>query len=119
MKNSITNWPDKYKPEQSPVYSYNELKIDAAVEVVWAWLVRAPLWPKWYVNSKNVVIESENSLDLKLGTMFSWTTFGIRVRTSIVEFEPSLRAQSRPLMAELSEHRTKILPKNKQIIVEK
>jgi len=33
--------------------------------------------------------------------------------------EPSLRAQSRLFRAELSEHRIKILPKNKQIIVEK
>lgn len=86
MKNSVTNWPDKYKPEQSSVYSYNELEISADVEVVWDWLICATLWPNWYVNSKNVVIE--NSLELKLGTIFRWTTFGIRVCTKVVEFEP-------------------------------
>lgn len=85
---TVTQWPDQYRPQVSPVYAYNELTSSAPADIVWAWLIRAPLWPTWYVNSRNVCIESSNKLDLALGSTFSWTTFNVPVRTTVVEFEP-------------------------------
>src|ERR1051326_3394460 len=91
MKSAFSDWPDKYKPEHSPVYSYNELEISADPMIIWAWLIRAQLWPNWYVNAKNVYIDSGPLLDLALGSVFSWNTFGIRVRTKVEIFEPMHR----------------------------
>ena len=59
-------------------------------EVVWAWLVRAELWPTWYSNSKNVVIEGGGP-DLLPGSRFRWTTFGVRLDSKVEEFVPGER----------------------------
>jgi hypothetical protein len=48
-------WPPHYAPENSPVHVRNELVMHVAAEAVWAWLIRARLWPTWYPNSANVV----------------------------------------------------------------
>ncbi len=83
---SVVYWPPGFEVEGAPVHTVNELEMDAPVERVWAWLVRAPLWPSFYGNCKRVVIEHGTTESLDLGTVFSWTTFGIRVRTTVEEF---------------------------------
>lgn len=66
--------------------------MDAAAppEAVWAWLVRAPLWPSWYPNASDVVLAGGAS-DLALGVTFTWRTFGVAIRSTVVEFEPCER----------------------------
>ena len=59
-------------------------------EVVWAWLVRAKLWPTWYSNSKRVIIEGGGP-DLRPGSRFQWTTFGVRLDSRVEEFVPGER----------------------------
>jgi hypothetical protein len=86
----MINWPAKYSPERTRVYVKNELEMDAKPEAVWAWLVRAPLWPTWYTNSANVVIEG-GSPDLKAGSTFHWKTFGASLISKVEEFVPSER----------------------------
>jgi hypothetical protein len=56
-------------------------------EAVWPWLVRARLWPTWYPNSENVVIEGGGP-DLKLGSKFRWKTFGVSLDSVVAEFVP-------------------------------
>jgi uncharacterized protein YndB with AHSA1/START domain len=68
----------------------NELEIPASPDVVWAWLVRAELWPTWYNNSANVVIEGGGP-DLLSGSRFKWTTFGVRLDSKVEEFVPGER----------------------------
>lgn len=57
---------------------------------MWASLVRAPLWPSWYPNASNVVLAGGAS-ELALGVSFTWRTFGVAIRSTVLEFEPMER----------------------------
>jgi uncharacterized protein YndB with AHSA1/START domain len=87
MPQSI-DWPDRYRPERCPVHVRNEIVVPAAPERVWTWLVRAPLWPTWYPNSQNVQLLSGNPDRLELGSEFKWRTFGVAIRSKVIEFQP-------------------------------
>ena len=83
----MINWPVKYSPDRTRVHVANELDMDVQPEVVWAWLVRAQLWPTWYSNSANVSIKSGGP-DLQAGSSFRWKTFGITLDSKVHEFAP-------------------------------
>lgn len=91
MSRSVVRWPSDCRPEQCPVYAYNELRMDAAPELAWAWLIRAERWSDWYANCKNLRIESGPRQDLALATRFTWTTFNTRIDTTVEEFVPCTR----------------------------
>jgi len=82
----LIEWPDRYAPRRAGVHVHNELEMPVPPEAVWAWLIRAELWPTWYSNSRKV--EVEGGPDLSLGSSFRWTTFGIRLRSRVKEFVP-------------------------------
>jgi uncharacterized protein YndB with AHSA1/START domain len=84
-------WPAHYDPKHCPVHVRNELTMDVAPENVWAWLIRAQLWPTWYANSSNVRFLSGAPPDLALGTRFSWKTFGVSVQSTVLELVPGER----------------------------
>ncbi|MEO6023374.1 MAG: SRPBCC family protein, partial [Burkholderiales bacterium] len=84
-------WPAHYQPSHCPIHVRNEIDIAAPADHVWAWLIRAPLWPTWYVNSANVRIISITSPDLALGTTFRWKTFGVNIESIVQEFVPGER----------------------------
>src|SRR5438874_4094308 len=84
-------WPPRYHPGRAPVHVRNELEMDAAPDIVWAWLIRAALWPAWYENSAEVTFESGAPPDLGPATAFRWKTFGVRLASSVVEFVPGER----------------------------
>lgn len=86
----MIRWPDSRRPERSSVHVSNEIDTRAQPEAVWAWLVRATLWPSWYGNSHNVAIEGGGS-DLKAGSTFRWRTFGVSLRSHVEEFVPFQR----------------------------
>jgi len=86
----MIRWPEKYDPRRTGVHVRNELEIPASRETVWAWLVRAELWPTWYRNSAKVVIEGGGP-DLMPGLRFKWTTFGVRLDSKVEEFVPDER----------------------------
>ena len=90
MPNSI-EWPERYDPVRTPVHVRNEVDSSATSEAVWAWLVRASLWPSWYPNSKNVLIEGGAAAELAMGRSFTWRTFGVAIRSTVLEFEPPYR----------------------------
>jgi len=83
-------WPEAHRPDRCPVSSFNELSIAAPAERVWAWLVRAPRWPEFYRNARRVEIEG-GADELTAGVTFRWTTFNLRVQTTVTEFEPARR----------------------------
>ena len=60
----------------------------SAPETVWAWLIRAQLWPTWYPNSANIMFLADPPPDLTLGTRFRWKTFGITIESTALEFLP-------------------------------
>jgi len=64
------------------------MEIEAPIEVIWAWLIRAKLWPTWYRNSSNVRIHQRPGPDLAAGTYFRWKTFGVTLESKVEEFVP-------------------------------
>ncbi|WP_020484194.1 SRPBCC domain-containing protein [Methylomonas sp. MK1] len=84
-------WPEHYHPQNCPVHVRNALDMAAQPERVWAWLVRAPLWPSWYVNSANLRILENAGTELKPGTRFRWKTFGVTITSTVLEYVPNER----------------------------
>jgi uncharacterized protein YndB with AHSA1/START domain len=84
-------WPGRFDPRNAPVHVRNELTIDAPCASVWAWLVRAELWPTWYSNSRNIRFIEKLPPDLELGTKFGWNTFGVNLVSTVLEFVPEKR----------------------------
>ena len=73
-------WPEGYEPSNCPIHVINKIAIAAPPENVWAWLIRAQLWPTWYSNSANIRFISSQTEDLGLGTRFRWKTFGVTIQ---------------------------------------
>jgi len=82
------NWPSDYHPSRTGVHVSNSLTVQAKPEVLWAWMIRAQLWPTWYPNSSYVVFLNAAGPDLSKGTRFRWKTFGVTIESEVREFEP-------------------------------
>jgi len=54
-------------------------------------LIRAALWPSWYVNSANVKFLQGVTPDLEKNTCFRWKTFGITINSAVLEYVPGAR----------------------------
>src|SRR5262249_1469255 len=89
-ENTSVFFPEGKRRGQSPIFTHNELFIAAPAERIFAALVRATEWPTFYGNAKDVVIEG-GADGLTLGTLFHWTTFGVRVHTTVEELLPNRR----------------------------
>ena len=63
------------------------MEMPVSPEAVWPWLVRAELWPTWYPEFQDVVIQGGGP-DLKPGARFRWRTFGVTLDSKIEEFVP-------------------------------
>jgi hypothetical protein len=87
---TVVVFPDGKRREQSPIYTHNELFIAAPAERIMSALLRARDWPSHYANAKDIEIDG-GAEELALGTTFHWTTFGVRVHTTIEEFVPNRR----------------------------
>jgi len=85
------DWPEHCAPQNAPVHVRNSLTIEAPAERVWAWLVRAELWPDWYCNASRVRIGGNQGPNLALDTAFRWRTFGMGIRSRVREFVPFSR----------------------------
>jgi len=85
----MIEWPGGFAPGRAAVHVHNELEMPVPAGAVWPWLLRAELWPTWYSNSKDVTVDY--GPDLAPGSSFRWTTFGVRLRSKVVDFAPSER----------------------------
>lgn len=83
----MIRWPDRYDPARAPIHVANFIDVPVPQSTAWAWLVNAPLWPSWYPNASNVVLAG-GATELALGVAFTWRTFGVGIRSTVVEFEP-------------------------------
>jgi len=88
VKSDQIVWPRGYEPENCPVHVRNELAMTSAQEIAWAWIIRAQLWPTWYPNSAKIQFLSGQPPDLALGTRFRWKTFGVTIKSTVLEFVP-------------------------------
>lgn len=84
-------WPQHYRPDNTAVHVVNERTIAAPAERVWAWLVRAPLWPNWYDNASDLHMVGQPWCDLALGVRFNWQTFGVSITSEVQECVPHTR----------------------------
>ena len=84
------NWPPPHVPSTVPVYAYNEISTSLAPEQVWPVLVDATAWPEWYSNARDVEIHDGADV-LASDSTFTWTTFGLRVTSTVQEFVPFRR----------------------------
>ena len=80
-------WPEGLDPRIGDVFSHNELTIDVPPEQVFRWLLRATAWPTFYSNARRIRLEGGGD-ELRLGTRFSWWTFGVPVTTTVDALEP-------------------------------
>ena len=88
---TLIRWPEKYLPANAEVFAHNEIVIPVPPEQIWAWLLRAQLWPKWYRNAANVHFLSHTGPDLRDRSRFRWKTFGVKITSKVLEFEPYRR----------------------------
>ncbi|SDC00839.1 SRPBCC domain-containing protein [Acinetobacter boissieri] len=85
MMNSII-WPVEYLPGQTDNFVSNEVIISGLNSLdVWVYLETATLWPSYYKNSADVVLNNAQD-HLSLGTEFFFKTFGFPVNAEVVEF---------------------------------
>ncbi|MBI1741983.1 SRPBCC domain-containing protein [Candidatus Acetothermia bacterium] len=84
-------WPVEYQPSRCPVHVRNELNMPVTPDRVWAWLIRAELWPSWYQNSSHLRFIEGSAPDLSLGARFRWKTFGVTIESRVLEFIPDER----------------------------
>jgi uncharacterized protein YndB with AHSA1/START domain len=88
---TLIRWPEDYLPAHANVFAHNEIVIPATPERIWPWLVRAQLWPEWYANSANIHFLSHTGPDLRNRSRFRWKTFGVKITSKVLEFEPYQR----------------------------
>ncbi len=88
MENII--WPNSINPQDYPIHSYNSLQTPNQPKELWQKLIKAQEWPGWYPNSQKVLLVSQqgSSNTLMLGTKFIWYTFGVKVYSEVIDFEP-------------------------------
>jgi uncharacterized protein YndB with AHSA1/START domain len=88
---TVIRWPEKHLPVNANLFAHNELLIPEPPERVWPWLLRAQLWPEWYANSANIHFLSHTGPDLRNRSRFRWKTFGVKITSKVLEFEPYRR----------------------------
>ncbi len=91
MSAGAIRWPERFHPAVTPVHVRNELAIAAPADAVWAWLMRAERWPEWYPNCSGVRVDGVSAPDLAPAARFRWSTFGVRLTTTVEEFEAGER----------------------------
>jgi uncharacterized protein YndB with AHSA1/START domain len=88
---TLVNWPDGHRPEESAFHAVNELQIAAEAEVVWAWLCRPDLWSRYYSNARLIKHLGGPWPQLELGSRFRWFSFGAFVTSEVIEYEAGQR----------------------------
>ena len=91
MSDPSIHWPPAFAPAVSAVFVSNRIDINASPEKVWYWLTNAPSWSSWYANASHLNIVSPQANSLQVGTVFTWTTFGVHLRSDVLEFLPHER----------------------------
>jgi predicted acylesterase/phospholipase RssA len=77
----------RFDPRVAPVAVHNEIEIEAQPDRVWEILIRAVDWPRWYSNARDVRIKGGGDI-LFAGAEFTWTTFGVPLRSVVHQFQP-------------------------------
>ena len=84
------HWPDGYDPRDADLFAHNHITIDQPAEAIWQHLIAAGSWPQWYSNSHDVVVDDASGL-LAEGVSCGWSTFGLKITSTVAEFVPEER----------------------------
>ena len=84
------HWPDGYDPGHADLFAHNTVIINAPTTTIWAKLIDAAAWPAWYSNASDVVVNGPSGT-LGEGVSFDWTTFGLKIASTIAEYIPHTR----------------------------
>jgi hypothetical protein len=79
-------WPPSMRPGLADVYAHNEFLSPIPDDRLWAWLVRARGWSRWYANCRRLRIETDDR-SLEMGTTFQWMTFGATITSTVDLFD--------------------------------
>lgn len=91
--NSI-NWPEKFLPGTTDNFVSNEIIVcGLPMRRVWEALVGTDHWPRYYSNAKNIVFQDGSGPDLRMGSRFTFNTFGFLVESEVVECLPPAHGQ--------------------------
>lgn len=84
-RSAYIHWPDGFNPDNADLFAHNAIVIDAPAERIWPKLIDAAAWPTWYSNARDVVVNGPSG---KLGqdVTFTWTTFGLKIASTVAEF---------------------------------
>jgi uncharacterized protein YndB with AHSA1/START domain len=85
------HWPDGFDPATADLFAHNETHVYASCERVWSYIVDAEKWPRWYPNAADVHLVDGGMGQLAEGSVFRWTTFGLKIESRIHEFVPRSR----------------------------
>lgn len=85
------DWPPELHPATAPVFTHTEIYIPSDPERVWSRLVRAADWPSIYSHCRAVQFEGDAGPDLAEDVELTWRSRGVRVTTTVTEFEPPYR----------------------------
>lgn len=92
MREPRVVFPPRFDPRTAPIHTVDEREIATSLEAAWARLVRAADWHRWYRNCRGLRFDPATpGPDLRLGTRFTWVTFGVRVHTTVEELVPNER----------------------------
>jgi uncharacterized protein YndB with AHSA1/START domain len=88
---TAVDWPAAHVPQGADLHVVNDGHSSAPPELVWAWLVRPDRWSEHYANARIVRHRSGAWPELRVGSTFTWVTFGAPVSTVVSECEPYSR----------------------------
>ena len=76
-----------YIDKNAPLFSRDEILIDAPLSTVWGLHTDISSWSEWLPDIDSSTIEEP----LAVGTIFHWQTFGLSIESTIREIEPPRR----------------------------
>lgn len=80
-------WPARFNPQTDAVFSYNEIFLPGVTpREVFAVLVTARNWPRFYPNADDVQLPAGDQL--QAGMTFRWKTFATAQQSTVELFEP-------------------------------
>lgn len=87
MLNEII-WPERFLPGTTDNFASNEVIVKGlTIEDVWPYLTHIQAWDKYYSNCDGAKYDNPANTELKMGTKFSFTTFGFDVVSEVIEYQ--------------------------------
>ena len=84
------HWLKGYAPNEAPIHVVNRIDAVVPASLAWTRLIDAAGWPAIYANAENVKVEGGGA-ELFDGARFTWKTFGVSLKSRVLEFEPETR----------------------------